>query len=332
MAWRTPRSWYRRRAPAGLLWLLATPASRLWAAASARRVADGARFDPGVPVICVGNLTLGGEGKTPIARELVRWLGARGLAAAILTRGHAGRLKGPIEVDPTLHSAHDVGDEALMLAKDASVWVARDRAAGAQAAVAAGARLIVMDDGHQNGGLRKLLSLVVVDGETRDGAWPFGDGSVFPAGPLREPLDQGLARADAVVLLLPADLAEPDPELLAVLDSKPILIARLVPERPPPPARQLAFAGIGKPWKFQRALAAAGAELVDFVPLADHQPLTEPLLAGLARRAGGAGLITTEKDAARLPPAWRAKVSVWPVRAVFDDQSALAAVLAPALS
>ena len=332
MTWRTPRGWYRRTAPAGPLRLLAAPASRIWAAVTARRIAAGERFDPGVPVICVGNLTLGGEGKTPIVRELVRWLRGRGLAAAILTRGHGGRLRGPVEVDPTLHGALDVGDEARMLAKDASVWVARDRTAGAQAAVAAGARLIVMDDGHQNGALLKTLSIVVVDGETRDGAWPFGDGSVFPAGPLREPLDQGLARADAVVLLLPADLAEPSRELLAALDSKPILIARLVPEGPPPSGKQLAFAGIGKPWKFQRALAAAGAELIDFVPLADHQALSEPLLAGLARRAAGAGLITTEKDAARLPPAWEKRVAVWPVRAVFEDGAALAAVLAPALS
>lgn len=333
MTWRTPRSWYRRAAPQGFLRLLTAPASRLWAAAAARRIAAGARFDPGVPVICVGNLTLGGEGKTPIVRELVRWLFAHGLAAHVLTRGHGGVEAGPLLVVHARHTVREVGDEALMLSAAAPVWVARDRAQGAKAAVAAGAKLIAMDDGHQNGALLKTLSLVVVDGETRDGAWPFGDGAVFPAGPLREPFEQGLARADAVVLLLPADLAAPDPELLALLDAKPILIARLAPESPPPPGRQLAFAGIGKPWKFERALIAAGCDLAGFVPLADHQPLTETLLRSLARRAArrGAGLLTTEKDAARLPSAWRERVAVWPVLAVFEDDAALTALLAPAM-
>src|SRR5690606_2643957 len=108
------------------------------------------------------------------------------------------------------------GDEPLMLARDAPVWISRDRAAGAKAAADAGAAAVVMDDGFQNPSVRKALSLIVVDGETRDGEWPFGDGRVFPAGPMREPLKAGLARAEAVVLLMPSDLPEPDPELLAL--------------------------------------------------------------------------------------------------------------------
>ncbi len=298
-----------------------TPVSWVWAWATARRIARGRPHDAGVPVICVGNLTVGGAGKTPVVRETTRLLLADGRAAHILTRGHGGRLTGPIRVDPAIHTAADVGDEALMMAGDAPVWVSRDRGAGARAAVRAGADVIVMDDGHQNPGVGKSLSLIVVDGETRDDEWPFGDGGVFPAGPMREPLAAGLARADAVVVLLPADLEVPDPDLLALFGDKPTLLAHLRPTAPPPPGPQLAFAGIGKPWKMERALVAAGCDLVDFAPLPDHAPITEATLRFLARRAAalGAGLLSSEKDWARLGPQWRARVTAWPVRAVFTD-------------
>ena len=326
----TPRWWYLRGRRAGtLLRLVLTPASWIWAAATARRIAGGGRRDPGAPVICVGNLTLGGAGKTPVAAEILRLLTARGVRAHALSRGHGGRLSGPLQVDPRQHTAAEVGDEPLMLAQSFPAWIARDRAAGAAAAAAAGAEVVVMDDGHQNASVRKALSLVVVDGETRDGEWPFGDGSVFPAGPLREPLAAGLARADAVVVLLPADLETPDPELLAVFAAKPVLVARLEPLAPPPAGPQLAFAGVGKPWKVERALKAAGCELVEFVPLADHAPLDEDLLRRLAARAADfeAGMITTEKDWARLPPAWRDRIVAWPVRARFEDEAAATRLL-----
>jgi tetraacyldisaccharide 4'-kinase len=328
----TPRWWYvRRGAPMRLTRLLLRPASWVWAWATARRIARGRPFDPGVAVICVGNLTVGGTGKTPVVRALARRLGGAKGEAQILTRGYGGRLKGPLLVVPTLRDAADVGDEALMMAADAPVWVARDRAAGAAAAAAGGARVIVMDDGHQNPSVKKALSLVVVDGETRDGEWPFGDGAVFPAGPMREPLAAGLARADAVVLMLPADLPAPDPALTALFDGRPVLIARLVPTGPPPPGPQFAFAGIGKPWKMERALQAAGCELADFAPLPDHARLDERLMKVIARRAEvlGASLLTSEKDWVRLPPAWRSRVTTWPVEARFEDEAALDALLAP---
>ncbi|HEY2177869.1 MAG TPA: tetraacyldisaccharide 4'-kinase [Caulobacteraceae bacterium] len=331
---RTPRHWYQRRPRRlSILTLVATPVSWLWAALTARRLARGGPIDPGAPVICVGNLTLGGAGKTPVARALAQRLAADGRAVAILSRGHGGRLAGPVRVDPARHGPAEVGDEALMMAPDAPVWIARDRAAGARAAVAAGADVIIMDDGHQNPALAKALSLIVVDGETRDEEWPFGDGQVFPAGPMREPLAAGLARADAVIILLPADLPAADPELLALFAGKPVLIAHLAPARPPPASRLVGFAGIGKPWKMERALRAAGADLVDFAPLADHQVFDERTLRFLADRAAalGAGLLTSEKDYVRLPPAWRERVLAWPVGAVFEDEAALDALLAKAV-
>ncbi|MDR3507589.1 MAG: tetraacyldisaccharide 4'-kinase [Caulobacteraceae bacterium] len=330
----TPRWWYvRDQRAAPVLRALLRPIGWIWAGATARRIARTAPIDAGVPVICVGNLTVGGTGKTPIVRELLRLLAEQRVDAAALSRGHGGRLAGPIAVDPARHTAEDVGDEPLMLARDNRVFVARDRPAGALAAHAAGARAVVMDDGHQNPTLKKTLSLVVVDGESRDGEWPFGDGSVFPAGPMREPLGTGLARADAVIILLPADLPAPDPDLLAMLASRPVLIARLEPLAPPPAGRQLGFAGVGKPWKVERALAAAGCDLVDFIPLPDHSRFSAETLRFLERRAAelGAGLVTTEKDWARLPADWRGRATPWPVRARFEDEATVAAMLEQAL-
>ncbi len=322
----TPRWWYvRSGAPAPVTRALLRPISWIWAAATARRIAKAEPADPGVPVICIGNLTMGGAGKTPVAREVLACLRAMGMEAHGLSRGYGGRETGPLQVDPAIHAAADVGDEAMMMASDAPVWIARDRPAGALAAVAAGARAIVLDDGHQNPSLKKALSIVVVDGETRNGEWPFGDSAVFPAGPMREPLAIGLKRADAVVLMLPADVALPAPELLAVFGDKPVLIAHLEPAEAPPPGPQLGFAGVGKPWKVEAALKAAGCELVDFGSFPDHAGFSESTLKFLEDRAKvfGAGLVTTEKDWVRLPPAWRAKVRAWPVKAVFDDPAAL---------
>jgi tetraacyldisaccharide 4'-kinase len=335
MSLSTPRWWYLRSRRAGtLVRLVLQPAALIWALATARRIARGVTVDPGIPVICVGNLTLGGAGKTPVAAEILRLLTDRGIRAHALSRGHGGRLAGPLRVDPAWHTAADVGDEPLMLAQSFPAWIARDRAAGAAAAAAAGAEVVVMDDGHQNASVRKALSLVVVDGETRDDEWPFGDGSVFPAGPLREPLKAGLARADAVVVVLPADLPAPDPGLIALFGALPVLIARLGPGHPPPTGPQLGFAGVGKPWKVERALKAAGCELVEFVPLPDHARLDEDLLKRLADRASDfqAGMVTTEKDWSRLPPAWRARIAPWPVHARFEEPEVLARLLDQALA
>lgn len=327
----TPRWWYERDGRHGrVARTLLKPASWIWAAATARRIARAIPVDVGIPVISIGNLTVGGSGKTPVAREVLRLLRADEIEAQALSRGYGGRLEGPVHVIPALHAAADVGDEPLMLSGEAPVWIARDRVAGARAAASAGAQALILDDAHQNPTLRKTLSLIVVDGETREGEWPFGDGSVFPSGPMREPLAAGLARADAVVVLLPADAPPADPELLATFGNLPTFIARLEAANAPPTCPLVGFAGIAKPWKVERALKAAGANLADFVPFPDHAEYRPEDLAFLADRAAafGAGLITTEKDWVRLPPNWRTRVTAWPVAARFEDEAAFRTLLA----
>ena len=313
---RTPGFWSGQP---GLAAAILAPLGALYGAATARRVArPGERL--GVPVICIGNLLAGGTGKTPTVAALAERLAARGVAAHVVTRGHGGRLAGPARVDPARHDAAAVGDEPLLLSAFAPTWVARDRAAGARAAVAAGAGAVLLDDGHQNPALQKDLSVVVVDAEVG-----FGNGRVVPAGPLREPVAAGLARADLVLTLGPkaAQAAFALPR-----DAPPRLRGRLAPLGTGMDWTGLpvfAFAGIGRPAKFFDALRGLGADLRGTAALADHQPLTPALLRRLGARAArlSAQPVTTEKDAVRLPPDLRGQVLVLPVRLALEDWAPL---------
>jgi tetraacyldisaccharide 4'-kinase len=270
---------------------------------------------PGAAVICVGNLTAGGSGKTPIAIAIADMLRARGRTPFFLTRGYGGRLRGPILVGDH-NTARDVGDEPLLLHRAAPVIVSSDRGAGAQLAESHGADVIIMDDGHQNFGLVKDLSLVVVDGETG-----FGNGYVLPAGPLREPVSQGLSRADGVIIV-----GEGTPRLNGF--PRPVLRAHLV-QGGLPNKRLVAFAGIGRPEKFFHALEAAGAELAATKRYADHHAYTSSEIARLKSKARScdALLVTTEKDFVRLTPAEREDIHAVPVRAAFDDPAAIQPLL-----
>ncbi|MSU90719.1 tetraacyldisaccharide 4'-kinase [Rhodobacteraceae bacterium 2CG4] len=303
------------------------PAAALWAALTARRVARPPKLRPGVPVICVGNLTAGGTGKTPVVSALLEHFAERGIAAHALSRGYGGSLPGPVRVDPAAHTAAEVGDEPLLLAGFGPAWVARDRAAGAAAAEAAGARVIVLDDGFQNPDLAKDLSLLVVDAEAG-----FGNGRVIPAGPLREPVAAGLARADLVLLLGPA------PARARVLAQWPQLRAVPLAEgslQPLPTGmswpglRCLAFAGIGRPGKFFASLRATGAEVVATRAFPDHAAYSRAVVERLLREAAalGAQPVTTEKDAVRLPADLRPQVLTLPVRLALAERGALDAAL-----
>jgi len=276
-----------------------------------------------IPVICVGNLVAGGAGKTPVVLALVEALAARGAAVHCLSRGYRGRTPGPRRVEAARDSAAEVGDEALLLARAAPSWVARDRAAGARAAIAAGAQVLVLDDGFQNPALAKDLSLVVVDG-----AYGFGNRRVMPAGPLRETVARGLARADAVVLL-----GRDERNLGVALGSGlPVLTAKIAP-RPGSESlagrKTLAFAGIGRPEKFFATLVELGAELAETRAFPDHHPYSAGELQGLRERAQalGAALVTTEKDAVRLTPEQRDGIEVLAVAVAWDDPAALQALL-----
>ena len=317
-----PGFWAR---PPGLLSALLLPVSAGWGAAGRLRQALTHPYCPPVPVICVGNLVAGGAGKTPIALALAAHLFSHGVAVHIVTRGYRGRLAGPLRVDPLRHDAAAVGDEALLLAARAPCWVASDRAVGVRAAVSAGAEMALLDDGFQNPGIAKNLSLLVVDA-----CYGFGNGRVIPAGPLRESLARGLARAAAVVLL---GAEGQDDDALGMNAALPVLHATLRPVAGERLAgkRLLAFAGIGRPEKFFATLQTLGAELVGTRPFPDHHPYGTAEIDRLLRAAdqAQAHLITTAKDIVRVPAAMRPAIDVLEVEIQWADPDALTELLGP---
>lgn len=301
------------------------PLGWIYAKAAARRIETAEPLDPGVPVICVGNATLGGTGKTPVVSYLLQSMQRLGVQAHGLSRGYGGREKGPTAVDPD-HTAADVGDEPLLLRRYGPVWVAAGRDEGARTAVVNGAKVIIMDDGHQNPSLTKTLSLLVVDAEVG-----FGNGCVFPAGPLRENLDAALERTDAVILMKPTPEYKISETLREQLGGIIVIPAYLAPRIEAPKGPLYAFAGIGRPAKFFDSLKRAGANVVETEGFADHYKYKDEDIESLFLLASEmeAGLITTEKDYVRLPKGYRKGVQVWPVSVVFEDELTLRRLLHP---
>lgn len=321
---KTPDWWYKREAKGAPVTRYAlAPLAWIWEAVTITRFLTAKPYRSPVCVISVGNATLGGSGKTPIERELLRRLKKLGHRASGLSRGYGGSLSGPVRVDPTVHSAAEVGDEALMLARDYDMVIARDRAEGLRLIEGEGFEIAIADDAHQNVKIAKDIHLLVVDGDTTNDGWPFGDGSVFPMGPMREPLAIALKRADIVVLWLPDEKSVVDQKLLRLFGDLPVFAARLIPMPAGEPGKVVAFAGIAKPWKFRATLEGLGYAVADFHAYADHEPLSEANLSALETQAQArdATLITTEKDWVKLSPAWREKIAFLPITARFDDQA-----------
>jgi tetraacyldisaccharide 4'-kinase len=327
---KAPGFWSDPEHPAGRL---LAPLGRIVGAVTLRRMARKGRH-AAVPIICVGNPTVGGSGKSPATLMVAARLASFGHRPAILTRGYGGTCRGPLRVDPEWHGAGEVGDEALMHARSFLTIVARDRPAGAELAVAEGATIIVMDDGFQNPTLVKDLSLLVVDGSAG-----LGNGRVLPAGPLRAPFEPQIERADALMAVGAGDAANAAAARAAAL-GRTTLKARLVPE----PAIAawlagrdvLAFCGIGRPAKFVETLGEAGARNAVLRPFPDHHAYTDADAARLLDEAERTGLplVTTEKDAVKLKgsaklAALAAAVTVVPVGLVPDDPDALDCLLRP---
>ncbi|MBF0857894.1 tetraacyldisaccharide 4'-kinase [Gluconobacter sp. LMG 31484] len=309
---RPPRFWLRP-AP-GVAARLLRPFSLIATTLTRRRLRQPT-FHASVPVLCCGNITTGGTGKTPLTLDLVQRLKDRGYHPHILSRGHGGRERGPIAVNPGHSTPRDVGDEPLLLAQAAPTWIGADRAETARLAIAQGADCLIMDDGFQNPTLHKDVSVLVVDGPSG-----FGNGCVLPAGPLREPLADALPRAQAAVII-----GEDRHNLLPTFPTSLLTAqARLVPG---PEIRKLqgrrivAFAGIGRPEKFFDMLRDAGVAPIRALPFPDHHFYTPRDIQRLETlsRESGTTLVTTAKDAVKLPFPFRTQVKVIGVELLWAD-------------
>jgi len=318
---RAPEFWKHRKythALAPALTLLWSPCGWVYGqAVEIKQQLSGQPWTCPAPIICVGNLTVGGAGKTPVALGIMQRLQSFGLNAHFLTRGYGGKLTGPVQVDSNLHTYQDVGDEALILAQTAPTWVSPDRVKGAQSAFENGAQAIVMDDGFQNPSLYKNLSVIVIDG-----AYGFGNGHVMPAGPLRQPLKPGLDRSDVFMII------GDDQFNVSKILNKPILKAsvhknnwsEIFAQRP-----VIAFAGIGRPQKFFDAIKNQGGDLIESHAFADHFPYDnrhlEPIIN--SAKSKNAVIVTTEKDMVRIPENLKHEVKALTISLDWRDRTAL---------
>jgi tetraacyldisaccharide 4'-kinase len=319
-----PAFWYR---PSSWISRLLMPLGALYGGIAGRRL-QRQGFDAGIPVLCVGNYHVGGAGKTPAVLALAKMLRELGETPVVLSRGYGGRLRGPIKVDPERHVAADVGDEPLMMARTVPVVVARDRVDGVALARSQGASVILMDDGFQNPAIAKDASLIVIDGERG-----LGNGCVFPAGPLRAPLQAQFERTDALIVVGDGPAAKAVAAAVAAR-GKPVLSAHLKPHDGSVASlrgkRVLAFAGIGDPARFFRTLRGSGIDVVGERAFADHHPFSKGEIETLIAEAkrDELTLVTTEKDLARLRkadglPGWAKDIVPFAVTLEFDGAQQL---------
>lgn len=328
----TPSFWYTSE-PKGMdkfLPRLLSPLGKLYGWASRQRFDLHYPVPMGRPVVCVGNLVAGGAGKTPVVIALTALLQEKGYNPHILARGYGGSEEGPLQVSASRDTAADVGDEALLLVDAAPVWVSRSRPLGVQSAIDTGADIIVMDDGFQNPLIYKDFSFVIIDG----GAG-FGNGKIFPAGPLREDIAFGLSRAHAVIII-GDDKTDARTEIEKQAPSLPIFQAALKPAEDNPDlfGKQVyAFAGIGRPEKFRETLMAAGAMVEGWSEFPDHFAYVEEDLKELISSAEAKNIpvVTTAKDHVRLPASLKDKVRIFKVSLVWQNAADVIAALQAAL-
>ncbi len=313
MTLKPPKFWNK---PKSCLGSLLEPFSRLYQGGAIFHQKISRPYRAPVPVISVGNFVLGGAGKTPVTIALAQALQQMGWNPHIISRGYGGALPGPLRVDLTHHQFRQVGDESLLLARVAPTWISRDRKKAVALSIKAGADILLLDDAHQNHTLEKDISVAVVNA-----GQGFGNGRVFPAGPLRQSVQAGLKSTTIVIFI--GQETDPLPKELDALDC-PLIRATIVP-LDPRPCPVLAFTGIGYPEKFRQTLIEAGYCLKGFSPFPDHYPFTNEDLKQLKARArlAEAALITTEKDAVRIPLINRAGVLILAMRLDFNPKNAL---------
>lgn len=317
MPFKPPKFWYE---PSNIFGSFMEPVSWLYQLGAGIHQKISLPHSVSVPVISIGNFVLGGAGKTPVTMALADHLKSMGKTPHIISGGYGGNLKGPILVDPKQHHFLQVGDEPLLLSHVAPTWVSKNRATAARLAIQSGADILLLDDGHQNYTLKKDLCLMVVSA-----GQGFGNGRIFPAGPLRQSIRSGLKTTSAIIFIGPAQAAPLPPELDP---SCPVIRATLTPLNPHP-CEVIGFAGIGYPEKFRQTLEEAGYRVKDFISFPDHHPYTNEDIQKLKAKAHGAeaSLITTEKDFMRISVFHRQDILRLPVQLVFQQEDALMNIL-----
>lgn len=309
---KTPVFWNNK----GVVSTALLPLATIWATATHLRDRLAKQVSADLPVICIGNLTAGGTGKTPLVSLLYDQLIEAGKSPVIMSRGYGGSQKGPLWVDGMLHTAADCGDEPLMLAEGRDVIIGRDRVLAAQAISNRGIHdIILMDDGLQHPYLAKDMTIGVFDGSAG-----IGNGRLLPAGPMRVAFDDGVASLDIAFIN-----GDDEHDLTKAINGRvPIMTGNVVADptiiADLGDAPLLAFAGIGRPQRFFRTIEKVGGNLVQSLAFADHHPYTQSDLTRLQEDAIrlGASLITTQKDWIRLPTEWRERISFLPITMQTD--------------
>lgn len=322
--WQQPSFWYKRNIASVLL----LPLAWIYQLAYFLRWRSTRPATLPIPILCIGNLVIGGAGKTPCALAIGGWLKQKGVNACFLSKGYGGHLAEPTLVDPTRHSAYEVGDEPLLLARTLPTIVAKNRLKGAYKAVSEGFSLIIMDDGFQNPMFKKDCSIIVMDS-----ARGFGNRFTLPAGPLREPVESGLKRAQAIILT--ERKGQPVTRSITTKRSLPTMRAYLRTHSKTPLEGKavVAFSGIARPQQFFDSLTLLGAELVHSEAFADHHIFSDEELSllNVQAKAHGAILVTTPKDWVRLSLRWQAEVTVAELNLTWMEEDKLETLLKPLL-